>query len=599
MKWQKTLFGFMKGNCLKYLGAVLSIGASEIFAIAVPMTIAVTMDSIIGDSPINVPFWMENIIEFLGGKSVLSHNLWICALLLVAFTLGRGVFMFLKGALSSQASESIAKNMREDLYDHIQHLPYDYHVKSEAGDLIQRCTSDVDMIRRFLQGQLTEIGRAIFILVFSTIVMCSLNVKLTLISVVFVPAIFIYSFTFFSKIKGIFKDVDESEARMTTVLQENLSGVRVVRAFGRQKFEVDKFDNANEEYRSLSNKLYNVRGTYWALSDFMCMMQTGLVLMGGSYFVLKGEMTVGVLVAFLSYVGRLLWPVRQLGRILSDMGKMTVSISRIQHIFDQPIERVDEKESKPEIKGNIKFKNVHFQYDENMPILDDVSFNVEKGETVAIMGPTGSGKSSLVHLLARLYDYQGGNIEIDGHELRDINKKWIRKNVGIVLQEPFLYSKTIKENIGIACKELSDKKIFDSADMASVHKVIMDFENGYETMVGEKGVTLSGGQRQRVAIARTLINSTPILIFDDSLSAVDTETDASIRKALRERSKDVTTFIISHRISTLMEADKIIVLEDGKISQSGTHKELIEEEGLYKRVWDIQRASEVQSELVS
>lgn len=599
MKWQKTLFGFMKGNCLKYLAAILSIGVSEIFAIAVPMTIAVTMDSIIGDSPINVPFWMENIIEVLGGRSVLSHNLWICALMLVTFTLGRGVFMFLKGALSSQASESIAKNMREDLYDHIQHLPYDYHVKSEAGDLIQRCTSDVDMIRRFLQGQLTEIGRAIFILVFSTIVMCSLNVKLTLISVVFVPVIFIYSFTFFSKIKGIFKDVDESEARMTTVLQENLSGVRVVRAFGRQKFEVDKFDNANEEYRTLSNKLYNERGTYWAISDFMCMMQTGLVLMGGAYLVLNGEMTVGVLFAFLSYENRLLWPVRQLGRILSDMGKMTVSISRIQHIFDQPIETVDEKERKPEIKGNIKFKNVHFQYDENMPILDDVTFNVEKGETVAIMGPTGSGKSSLVHLLARLYDYQGGNIEIDGHELRDINKKWIRKNVGIVLQEPFLYSKTIKENIGIACEAPSDKDIFDSADMASVHRVIMDFENGYETMVGEKGVTLSGGQRQRVAIARTLINSTPILIFDDSLSAVDTETDASIRKALRERSKDVTTFIISHRISTLMEADKIIVLEDGKISQIGTHKKLIEQEGLYKRVWDIQRASEVQDGLVS
>jgi len=296
--------------------------------------------------------------------------------------------------------------------------------------------------------------------------------------------------------------------------------------------------------------------------------------------------------AFSTYVGMLLWPVRQLGRVLTDMGKALVSIERIQEILDEPIEDLDEGDSIKKIKGNIEFKNVSFYYEKGKSILDNVSFKVKQGQTVAILGPTGSGKSTLVGLLPRLYDNQEGSIKIDGIDVKKISKRVLRENIGIVLQEPFLFSKTLKDNIRLATSETEEKEIFKAAKVASVHDVIKSFDDGYETAVGEKGVTLSGGQKQRVAIARTIINRSPILIFDDSLSAVDTETDAAIRKRLKKLENKATTFIISHRLITLAEADIILVLDEGKIVQQGTHLDLIEQEGLYKRVWSIQNSLE-------
>lgn len=592
MKNSKLLWNFMKGNRLKYIGAILSVGLATFFSTLSPLVIRTTIDSILGGKPMELPEAGVRFVNFLGGKSVLVQNLWICTILLVIITLVRGIFLFLKGKWSASASENIAKNIRETLYNHIQHLPYDYHVKCETGDLIQRCTSDVDTVRRFLAMQLVDIGRAVFILIFSITMMLSLNVKMTLIAMAAVPIIFAYSWVFFNSIKKLFQKADESEAKMTTALQENLSGVRVVRAFGRQKYEVDKFNTRSEQFKDLSYKMYALRGNYWAISDFLCMLQTGAVLVFGVYLTARGEMTLGTLFVFTTYEGMLLWPVRQLGRILSDAGKMVVSINRISEVLGEKEEQISSEDLKPEVKGNIEFQQVYFEYEKDVPVLDGVSFQVKKGETVGIMGKTGSGKSSLVHLLARLYDYDRGSIKIDGVELKDINRKWIRKNIGIVLQEPFLFSKSIKDNISIAKKEAVDKDVFEAADIAAVHDVIMSFDRGYETLVGEKGVTLSGGQRQRVAIARTVINKSPILIFDDSLSAVDTETDRAIRKALAKRSKGVTTLIISHRVSTLKEASKIIVLDKGKIVDMGSHEELIKKDGLYKRIWEIQSSSE-------
>lgn len=591
MKNSKLLWNFMKGNRLKYIGAIVSVGFAIFFSTLAPLVIRTTIDSILGGNPMELPDLGVKVVNFLGGKSILVQNIWICSLLLIIITLIKGIFLFLKGKWSASAAENIAKNMRETLYDHIQHLPYDYHVKCKTGDLIQRCTSDIDTVRRFLAMQLVDIGRAIFVLIFSITMMLSLNVKMTLIAMAAVPIIFAYSFVFFNGIKKLFQDADESEAKMTTALQENLSGVRVVRAFGRQKYEVDKFNAKSEEFKDLSYKMYALRGNYWAISDFLCMLQTGAVLIAGVYLTARGDMTLGTLFVFTTYEGMLLWPVRQLGRILSDAGKMTVSIKRINEVLSEKEEETPLDAAKPEIKGNISFEDVYFEYEKGVPVLDGVSFNIKTGETIGIMGKTGSGKSSLVHLLARLYDYNKGSIKIDGVELKDINRKWIRKNIGIVLQEPFLFSKTIKDNISLAKREAVDKEIFEAANIAAIHDVILGFDRGYETLVGEKGVTLSGGQRQRVAIARTVINKSPILIFDDSLSAVDTETDRAIRKALSKRSRGVTTLIISHRVSTLKEADKIIVLDKGKIASIGSHEELIKQEGLYKRVWEIQSSS--------
>lgn len=572
--------------------AILSIGAATFLAMLVPMVTSITIDSIIGNKPVSAPKAVVNFVAYLGGKSVLSRNLWICSLCLIFLTAVRGIFLYLKGRLSAQASENMARDIRVRLYDHLQNLPYDYHIKAESGDLIQRCTSDVETIRRFFANQLVEIGRAVFIVAFSLIMMLSLNKRMTLISMVSVPIVFLFSFVYFSKIKSTFEEADKQEGKMTAVLQENLSGVRVVKAFGRESFEIGKFEEQNNKFKDLNFRVVRLMSTYWCTSDLICSVQIGLVLFFGIYYAVKGNISLGTLVVFNTYEGMLLWPVRQLGRILSDMGKMTVSLKRITQILDVPLEKEVGLGLKPEIKGNIIFEDVKFQYEEDVPILDGVSFEIKQGETIAIVGSTGSGKSSLMHLLPRLYDYQGGSVKVDGVELSDIDRKWIRKNIGIVLQEPFLYSRTIKENIKMPKKDAEDAEIETAASIADVHEVITSFEKGYDTLVGEKGVTLSGGQRQRVAIARTLINNTPILIFDDSLSAVDAETDKIIREKLNKRSKGVTTFIISHRINTVKDADKILVLQKGKITQMGTHEELISVDGLYKRIWQIQNSTE-------
>jgi len=592
----KKLLEITKGHRLLYVLAIIAVGVATFISMIEPLVIKITIDSIIGNKPINENAVIVNFIEGLGGRSVLSKNLWICSICLVALTSFRGIFLFLKGKLSAEATENMAKSIRVKLYNHIQHLPYKYHVNAESGDLIQRCTSDVDTIRRFFANQMVEIGRCIFMVVFAFVMMLSMDVKMTFISIITVPVVFLFSFIFFKKVKHTFQIADEQEGVLTSTIEQNLTGVRVVKAFGREQFEIEKFEEQNKKFRELNYDVAKLMSTFWASSDFLCTFQIGLSLVCGIYFTVHGEITLGMLVAFNTYVGRLIWPMRQLGRILSDMGKMTVSLKRINDVLSEEEEKEFGEALKPEVKGQISFENVNFEYEENMPVLEDVSFNVNKGETIAIVGPTGSGKSSLIHLLLRLYDYKSGSIKIDGIELKDISREWIRSKVGIVLQEPFLYSRTIKDNIKMAKLDADDEEIVRATSMAAVHDVINTFEKGYDTIVGEKGVTLSGGQRQRVAIARTLIKKLPILIFDDSLSAVDAETDKIIRKQLANRSKGVTTFIISHRISTVMDADKIVVLNHGKVEAIGKHQELIRKEGVYKRIWQIQNSKESDKE---
>lgn len=596
MNGLKLLWKFMKGNKLLYLSSILSIGIATLASIINPLVLKISIDSVIGDKPIDAPNIIVNMIDSIGGVAVLKTNLWILAFALIFLTIIQGIFLYTKGKWSNSAAESIAKNIREKLYDHIQNLPYNYHVKAETGDLIQRCTSDLDTIRKFLAIQFVEIGRAVFMLIFIGIIMFSLDVKMALISMSVVPIIFSFSVIFFLMVKKAFKLSDEAEAELSTVLQENLNGVRVVRAFSKEKFEIEKFDEKNENFRHLTYKLIKLLAGYWALSDLLSLIQIGLVLILGVYWTVNNEITLGTLVVFTTYEGMLLWPVRQLGRILTDLGKSLVSLDRIGEILENPIEQKESHEIMPKINGDIEFNNVSFSYDNYNKILSNVSFKVKKGETIAIMGKTGSGKSSLVHLLARLYDYDSGSIKIDDIELKNIDKKWIRKNIGIVLQEPFLYSRSIKDNISITNSKAKENQIVDSARIASIHNVILGFNKGYETPVGEKGVTLSGGQKQRIAIARTIINDSPILIFDDSLSAVDTETDLTIRNALKMRKKDVTTFIISHRITTVAEADRIIILEDGKIVEMGNHNQLIKRNGLYKKVFEIQNGQNFEKE---
>ncbi|MFY9495754.1 MAG: ABC transporter ATP-binding protein [Halanaerobiales bacterium] len=590
MKNTRFIWRHMKGKRLLYGGAITCVALGTFIAIINPLILQVTIDSIIGNLPLEAPTWLEDRVGWIVNNDRLLEGLVLAGLTLIILTALNGIFQYFRGKWSAAASEGIAKNLRDELYNHLQHLPYDYHVKAKTGDLIQRCTSDVEQVRLFLGVQLVEVARAVFIISISFIIMLKIYVNLTLVAIAAIPLIIGHSYYFYILVKKTFKDADEAEARMSTVLQENLTGVRVVKAFARENYEIGKFEEMNRDYRDKVHRVIRNMAWYWSISDLFCLIQIAAVLVAGVYWTVQGEISLGNLVVFVSYESMLIWPVRQLGRILTDLGKMQVAIDRIQEILEEETEFPAEEGLKPEIKGEISFNKVSFAYGDGQPVLRNVSFRVKRGQTVAVLGPTGSGKSTLVHLLTRLYDCQGGSIEIDGYDIKEIDKKWLRKHVGLVLQEPFLFARTIKENIAFANPAAGENDIYEVARIAAVHEFIEEMEEGYDTPVGERGVSLSGGQKQRIAIARTLIRNCPILIFDDSLSAVDTETDLQIRKALQERSKETTTFIISHRINTLSMADLILVLEDGEIAQMGSHEELIRQEGMYRRIWEIQNS---------
>ncbi len=584
----KKVWRLLKGNRMLYIVAIVSTLLATLCSVMSPIVIKITVDSVLDGQPLDAPAYVVALIERLGGVSVLARNIWLCSLAIIIITALNGLFAFARGRSVAVASENIGTYLKDSLYDHLQRLPYDYHVKAKTGDLIQRCTSDVETTRRFLSGQVIEVVRTLLIAVVTISLMIPMSVKLTLTSVVILPFIFMFSYIFFKKVQRQFKLADEKEGELSTVLQENLSGIRVVRAFGRQRFEVDKFEAKNSEFRGLQYRLIRLLAYFWSISDFMCFTQIGVTLIVGVFLTLRGEISLGEFIVFNTYVRMLIWPVRQLGRILSDMGKMGISMGRIYEILNTPVEPDTEGATDHPLEGDIVFDNVVFEYEKDNEIIKGLSFRVKAGETIAVLGTTGSGKSTIMHILLRLYDYKSGSVKINGSELRNIRKKWLREKIGIVLQEPFLYSKTIRENIRMANHAADDDDIYDATKTAAIHNAIEEFEHKYDTIVGEKGVTLSGGQKQRVAIARTLIKNSSILIFDDSLSAVDTETDLQIRNALKEKRSDATTFIISQRITTLKEADRIFVIEDGRMTDSGTHDELVSRDGLYKRIWTIQ-----------
>jgi len=576
-----------KNKALFFVMLFTSAGASSFFLLG-PIVTQIFIDYVIGSQVYQETGIGAILVHVFGGINIWRTHLWVGGVALLSCILLQCSFMFSRGFIAAKVAENTVKQLKDRLYDHLQKLPYDYHVKAQTGDLIQRCTSDVETIRMFLQNQVIEVVRAILLVVISSTIMFSFHVRLALSSLLFVPFIVIFSYIFFHFVRKTFQEADEKEGEMTTVLQEALSGIRVTRAFGRGRFEMEKFQKKNGEYRDITYRLIHYLAIYWSLSDLLCIIQGAIVLVYGIFLTYRGEITVGELIMFNSYVNMMIWPLSQLGRVLSDTGKTQVATTRIYEILTAEEEQDTEGAICHDLKGDIIFSQVDFSYLDDKPIFQDLSFHIKKGETIAILGSTGSGKSTLMHLLLRLYDYQEGSITINGVELRNIKKDCLRSKIGMVLQEPFLYSKTIQTNLSMAKDKVQHEEIIEATVTAAVHDVIEDFEKGYETVVGEKGVTLSGGQKQRVAIARTLIKDSDILIFDDSLSAVDTETDAEIRKALEKRNRDITTFIISQRITTLMDADRIFVIDQGRLADAGTHEQLLEHDGLYARIWKIQ-----------
>ncbi|MDR2167429.1 MAG: ABC transporter ATP-binding protein/permease [Clostridiales bacterium] len=554
---------------------------------SLPLIVRITIDNVIDTQPLGNNFMVMWLVDLLGGIDGWRENIWLAAAAHLIIAVFLSLCIFGRQRLIALFGENTAKRMKDSLYDHIQKLPYNYHVHAKTGDLIQRCTSDVEMVRRFLQQQSVEIARAVFFTSIALAIMLTINVTLTLVTIAFLPIIFIFSYVFFKSVRRVFKQADEKEGELTTVLQESLTGIRVVRAFGRARFEVDKFTEKNTEFKDLQFKQMKYLSWYWSASDMLCFGQITLTFIVGVFLTYNGTLLTGELVLFSMYAAMMVWPIRQLGRVLSDLGRTQVALGRIYEVLDEAVETDTEGAAPHDLRGDIAFKNVDFDYGDRN-IFKNISFEIKKGETIAILGATGSGKSTLMHILLRLYDYKSGSITINGKELRNISKDHLRRVVGMVLQEPFLYSKTIMGNLQMAKDDVREAEIFAATKTASAHGFIEEFEEGYDTLVGERGVTLSGGQKQRVAIARTLIKNSELLIFDDSLSAVDTETDAQIRAALSERSTDVTTFIISQRITTLMDADRIFVIEGGAVSDIGTHEELTARDGLYKRIWEIQ-----------
>ena len=597
----KLVARMMRGTGKYFLIAAAGLIAAIVSGYLIPIVSSFTIDYVLipfaeegyeaGGSA--VPQAIIDWVESIGGRQFLIDHLYIMAIVLLLFTAINAFSTYQRRSYIAYAGEGIAKNMRDDLYGHLANLPFDYHKHVSTGDLVQRCTSDVDTVRRFIQNQLLEIIRTVLMVVIAAVIMLSMDPLLTLWSVIIMPFLALSSFIYFKAVKNSFADADEAEGKLSAAIQENLTGVRVVRAFGQQRRELDNFTEKNADFKKKNLKVTYLMAYYWSASDAFGYLQIMISLCVGAYFAIIGRISVGEMLVFTSYTAMLTWPVRQLGRILADLGKASVSLGRIDEIMSAPLESEPGLALTPEINGEIEFRHVGFRYDDGSEdVLKDVSFTAGRGQTIAILGSTGSGKSSLVQLLQRLYTVTEGEILIDGVNINDIERHYLRKNIGIVLQEPFLYSRTIMENIRIVDPEADEQRVYEAASTAAIHDVVTGFEKGYDTIVGERGVTLSGGQKQRVAIARMLMQDAPIIILDDSMSAVDTETDAAIREALSKRGGSCTTFIISHRITTLSTADKILVLEHGRLVEQGTHEELILREGLYQRIAQIQNMLE-------
>ena len=586
----KLLLQFLEGSKLLFVLSILSSALMTLVDMLNPQIIRGTIDNAIGGKESQFPEWVNSIVEDLGGFSHIGQNLWIPALAIACLGLIRVAAQFGTTMLNTAGSEVLVKNMRDTLFSHISRLPYAWHMKNSTGDIIQRCTTDVDRMRTFVAEQLTTVFRITILIAMSLYFMFSMNVKMAIIATVPIPIILAYSVLFRKEMHTGFKECDENEGLVSNIVQENLTGVRVVRAFANEKLEKERFKKQNDYYCSLWVHMGHVIGKFFSIQDILCGLQILLVTVFGAVLAVKGEMTSGEYVAFVSYNGMLSFPIRRLGRMLSEMAKAGVSLDRLAYIMDSEEEHDRPGAADYDMTGDIRFEGITFCYEEGHDILKDINIEVPAGSTLGILGGTGSGKSTLMLLLDKLYDIPEGRgrITIGGVDIRDIRTQHLRKNIAMVLQEPYLFSRSLKDNIGIANEHLQLKDIERAAEAACLTEAIEGFTEGYDTFVGERGVTLSGGQKQRTAIARALTQDAPIMILDDSLSAVDNKTDARIRASLEERFGTATIIIISHRITTLSKADKVVVLDKGRITEQGTPEELKTAGGIYQKIYEIQ-----------
>jgi ATP-binding cassette subfamily B protein len=589
---RKLLWDFLKGSKLFFIISMLSAAVAALADMVSPQIIRMAVDNALGGKESNLSPFVMGIVDRFGGFAYLGEHIWIMAAAILVVAAVKVVAQYCFRVYNTKGAETLTKTMRDRLFGHIERLPYAWHAKHRTGDIIQRCTSDIETMKRFVSEQMTSIFRILVLLVLSLSFMLSMNWKLTVIAMLPVPYVILRSFQFHRKIGAAFLDCDENEGKLSAMAQENLTGVRVVRAFGREIYEVEKFTKQNNIYADAWIRLGRLMSMFWCMGDLISGLQQLIVMIVGTVLAVRGSLSVGELIAAISYNAMLVWPVRELGRTVSEMSKAGISVGRIGEIM-----RAEEEHDAPDAvdcapDGEIEFKNVTFSYDGSADVLKNVSFRVKKGETLGIIGMTGSGKSTLAQLLCKLWELpeENGTITVSGTDIRKIRTASLRRNIGIVLQEPFLFSRTLRDNIGVSFEKPAEHEaeIRTAARAACLEDTIGNFKDGWDTMVGERGVTLSGGQKQRTAIARLLTEMPPVMIFDDSLSAVDSETDAKIRQALREKTADATVILISHRIQTLMAADHILVMAGGEIVEEGNHEALLKQGGIYRKIYDIQ-----------
>lgn len=583
----RTLWHITGGQRLYYLGAILALGLSNLFMFGAPLVGKYAIDMVVAsDLGLGIPVlsWLAK----LNGNHAMMTYLWLSAAATLSLTAIGAVFQYMRGRWAARASEAIVRWVRNQLFRHLTYLPARFYDHADTGDLVQRCNSDVETLRVFLAKDVVDIGRALLLIITVSPVLFWLDTRLAMVSLLLIPLLIVFAYMFFMRLKAIFLITDEAEAEMTAVLQENLTGIRVVRAFARQAYETEKFAAKNDAFRDHHHHMIQLMGIYWGVSDTLAILQMGLVLFAGAGWVGDGSITVGTLFAFLTYLTMILWPLREMGRVLTDAGKAVVALERINDILNEREESRTRHHPVRRAEGRIDVEHVSFGYTPHYRILHDISFSVAPGETLALVGPPGAGKSTVVRLLLRLYDYEQGSIRLDGLELRTLDRQYVRQQFGVVLQEPFLYSKTIRGNLLVGQPGATHTELGEAVQHAAIDADILSFPAGEETLVGERGVTLSGGQRQRLALARALLHQPAILVLDDALSAVDTGTEQRILDALDKRRGNQTTIVIAHRLSSVMHADRILVFDAGRIVQSGSHETLAEQMGPYRNLCQIQ-----------